>query len=71
MERRSPRPGCALLQGQAAGVERGRPELRAELLDGRVCVVREDVLHDAHATVEEFRAELWSATFDARRLALE
>jgi hypothetical protein len=26
---------------------------------------------DAPATLEEFRAELWSASFDARRLALE
>ena len=26
---------------------------------------------DLHATLEEFRAELWSAAFDARRLALE
>ena len=26
---------------------------------------------DAHATIEEFRAELWSASFDARRLTLE
>jgi hypothetical protein len=26
---------------------------------------------DLQASVEEFRAELWSASFDARRLALE
>jgi hypothetical protein len=26
---------------------------------------------DGFATLEEFRAELWSASFDARRLALE
>ena len=26
---------------------------------------------DVHAAIEEFRSELWSATFDARRLALE
>jgi hypothetical protein len=26
---------------------------------------------DALATLEEFGAELWSASFDARRLALE
>jgi len=26
---------------------------------------------DALATIDEFRAELWSASFDARRLALE
>jgi len=34
--------------------------------------VVEHVFHDdAHATVEEFRAELWSASFDAKRLSLE
>jgi hypothetical protein len=26
---------------------------------------------DALATLDEFRAELWSASFDVRRLALE
>jgi hypothetical protein len=26
---------------------------------------------DAIATLEEFQAELWSTTFDARRLALQ
>jgi hypothetical protein len=26
---------------------------------------------DALATLDEFRAELWSASFDARRMALE
>jgi hypothetical protein len=26
---------------------------------------------DTMATLDEFRAELWSASFDARRLALE
>jgi hypothetical protein len=26
---------------------------------------------DALATLDEFRSELWSASFDARRLALE
>jgi hypothetical protein len=26
---------------------------------------------DAHTTIEEFRAQLWSPGFDARRLALE
>jgi hypothetical protein len=26
---------------------------------------------DALATLEEFQAELWSASFDARRLALQ
>jgi hypothetical protein len=34
--------------------------------------VVEHVFHeDAQATLEEFRAELWSAGFDARRLSLE
>ena len=34
--------------------------------------VVEHVFHeDLHATVEEFRAELWSARFDAKRLTLE
>jgi hypothetical protein len=34
--------------------------------------VVEHVFHDdLHATIEEFRAELWSARFDARRLSLE
>jgi hypothetical protein len=27
--------------------------------------------HDAVATVDEFRAELWGESFDARRLGLE
>jgi len=36
--------------------------------DRRVGVV-EHVFHDdAYATLEEFRTELWSASFDARRL---
>lgn len=39
--------------------------------DREVGVVEHVFPDDAHATVEEFRAELWSATFDARRLALE
>ena len=39
--------------------------------DREVGVVEHVFRDDAHATVEEFRAELWSATFDARRLALE
>jgi hypothetical protein len=39
--------------------------------DREVGVV-EHVFHDdAHAAIEEFRAELWSAGFDARRLTLE
>jgi hypothetical protein len=34
--------------------------------------VVEHVFHtDALATIDEFRAELWSASFDSRRLALE
>jgi hypothetical protein len=39
--------------------------------DREIGVVEHVFPDDAHATVEEFRAELWSATFDARRLALE
>jgi hypothetical protein len=39
--------------------------------DPEVGVVEHLFHDDAHATIEEFRAELWSATFDARRLTLE
>ena len=39
--------------------------------DREIGVVEHVFPDDLHATVEEFRAELWSATFDARRLALE
>jgi hypothetical protein len=39
--------------------------------DREVGVVEHLFADDLHATVEEFRAELWSARFDARRLALE
>jgi len=39
--------------------------------DREVGVVEQLFADDLHATVEEFRAELWSARFDARRLALE
>jgi hypothetical protein len=39
--------------------------------DREVGVVEQLFPDDLHATVEEFRAELWSAGFDARRLALE
>ena len=39
--------------------------------DREIGVVEHVFADDLHATVEEFRAELWSATFDARRLALE
>jgi hypothetical protein len=38
--------------------------------DREVGVVEHVFPDDAHATVEEFRAELWSAAFDARRLSL-
>jgi len=38
--------------------------------DREVGVVEHVFAEDAHATVEEFRAELWSASFDARRLEL-
>jgi hypothetical protein len=38
--------------------------------DREVGVVEHVFLEDALQTVEEFRAELWSASFDARRLAL-
>ena len=38
--------------------------------DREVGVVEHVFPEDVHATVEEFRAELWSAAFDARRLAL-
>jgi hypothetical protein len=39
--------------------------------DREIGVVEHLFVEDAIATLEEFRAELWSATFDARRLALE
>jgi len=39
--------------------------------DREVGVVEHLFAADAPATLEEFRAELWSASFDARRLALE
>jgi hypothetical protein len=39
--------------------------------DREIGVVEHVFPDDVHATVEEFRAELWSATFDARRLDLE
>jgi hypothetical protein len=39
--------------------------------DREVGVVEHVFADDLQATIEEFRAELWSARFDARRLALE
>jgi len=39
--------------------------------DREIGVVEHMFAEDAVATLEEFRAELWSASFDARRLALE
>jgi hypothetical protein len=39
--------------------------------DREIGVVEHVFESDAHATVEEFRAELYSASFDARRLTLE
>ena len=39
--------------------------------DREVGVVEHLFERDASATVEEFRAELWSGSFDARRLGLE
>ncbi|MGH2977216.1 MAG: hypothetical protein ACRDKC_02430 [Gaiellaceae bacterium] len=39
--------------------------------DREVGVVEHVFEHDAAATIEEFHAELWSASFDARRLGLE
>jgi hypothetical protein len=39
--------------------------------DREIGVVEHLFAEDAPATIEEFRAELWSASFDARRLALE
>jgi hypothetical protein len=39
--------------------------------DREVGVVEHLFADDVQATVEEFRAELWSAGFDARRLSLE
>ena len=38
--------------------------------DREVGVVEHLFRDDAHATLEEFRSELWSASFDARRLDL-
>src|SRR5215218_2892925 len=39
--------------------------------DREIGVVEHVFESDAQATVDEFRSELWSASFDARRLALE
>jgi len=39
--------------------------------DREIGVVEHVFAGDAPATLEEFRAELWSSAFDARRLALE
>jgi hypothetical protein len=39
--------------------------------DPEIGVVEHMFHADALATIDEFRAELWSASFDARRLALE
>jgi hypothetical protein len=39
--------------------------------DREIGVVEHLFPEDALATIEEFQAELWSASFDARRLALE
>lgn len=39
--------------------------------DREVGVVEHLFAEDARVTLEEFQAELWSASFDARRLALE
>jgi hypothetical protein len=39
--------------------------------DREIGVVEHVFAADALATIDEFRAELWSASFDARRLALE
>jgi hypothetical protein len=39
--------------------------------DREIGVVEHVFPDDVHATVEEFRAELWSAGFDSRRLELE
>ncbi|MFZ0342744.1 MAG: hypothetical protein WAL31_10460 [Gaiellaceae bacterium] len=39
--------------------------------DREVGVVEHVFAEDAATTLDEFRAELWSASFDARRLALE
>ena len=41
------------------------------LNDREVGVVEHVFEHDAAATVAEFQAELWSGSFDARRLGLE
>jgi hypothetical protein len=41
------------------------------LNDREVGVVEHVFEHDASASVEEFRAELWSESFDGRRLGLE
>jgi hypothetical protein len=39
--------------------------------DREIGVVEHVFPDDVHATVEQFRADLWSASFDARRLDLE
>ena len=39
--------------------------------DREIGVVEHVFADDVHAAIEEFRSELWSGSFDARRLALE
>jgi len=39
--------------------------------DHEIGVVKHVFHRGALTTIDEFRAELWSASFDARRLALE
>src|ERR1700704_3419025 len=39
--------------------------------DREIGVVEHVFAEDVHAAIEDFRSELWSASFDARRLALE
>jgi hypothetical protein len=56
--------------------ERPRPVFPSSFVllaatEGPVGVVEHVFADDAVRTLDEFRAELWSASFDARRLALE
>jgi hypothetical protein len=49
-----------------------RAHVDVPFVNDRVVGVVEHLFeHDATATLEEFRAELWSGSFDARRLTLE
>jgi hypothetical protein len=48
-----------------------QPHVDVPFHNDREIGVVEHLFEDAPATLDEFRAELWSSSFDARRLALE